>query len=93
MTQTAPKAPGLGATQDEHLEALSKYEWGWHDTDTAGASAQRGLSEDVVRNISGLKSEPEWMLDLRLKGLKLFDKKRRPTSASTPRTWASSSGP
>ncbi|HJE50557.1 MAG TPA: Fe-S cluster assembly protein SufB [Tessaracoccus flavescens] len=79
MTQTAPQAPGLGATQDEHLEALSKYEWGWHDTDTAGAAAQRGLSEDVVRNISGLKNEPEWMLDLRLKGLKLFDKKPMPT--------------
>ena len=79
MTQTAPQAPGLGATQDEHLEALSKYEWGWHDTDTAGATAQRGLSEDVVRNISALKNEPQWMLDLRLKGLKLFGKKPMPT--------------
>ncbi|MBB1483546.1 Fe-S cluster assembly protein SufB [Tessaracoccus sp. MC1865] len=79
MTQTAPKAPGLGATQDEHLEALSTYEYGWHDSDLAGATAARGLSEAVVRNISGLKSEPEWMLDLRLKGLKLFDKKPMPT--------------
>lgn len=79
MTQTAPKAPGLGATQDEHLEALSTYEYGWHDSDTAGATAERGLSEAVVRNISALKDEPEWMLDLRLKGLKLFDKKPMPT--------------
>ncbi|GAA4903313.1 Fe-S cluster assembly protein SufB [Tessaracoccus lubricantis] len=79
MTQTAPKAPGLGATQDEHLEALSKYEYGWHDSDDAGATAERGLNEAVVRNISGLKDEPEWMLDLRLKGLKLFDKKPMPT--------------
>ncbi|AQP44137.1 Fe-S cluster assembly protein SufB [Tessaracoccus flavus] len=79
MTQTAPKAPGLGATQDEHLEALSKYEWGWHDSDTAGSTAQRGLSEAVVRNISALKDEPQWMLDLRLKGLKMFDKKPMPT--------------
>ena len=38
MTQTAQQAPGLGATQDEHIEALSNYQWGWHDKDTAGAS-------------------------------------------------------
>jgi Fe-S cluster assembly protein SufB len=37
--------------------------------DVAGASAKRGLNEDVVRDISRKKSEPEWMLDLRLKGL------------------------
>ncbi|MHA6512180.1 Fe-S cluster assembly protein SufB [Tessaracoccus sp. Z1128] len=79
MTQTAPQAPGLGATQDEHIEALSKYQWGWHDSDSAGSTAKRGLNEGVVTNISGLKNEPEWMRDLRLKGLKLFEKKPMPT--------------
>lgn len=79
MTQTAPQAPGLGATQDEHIEALSKYEWGWHDSDVAGAAAERGLSEAVVGNISDLKDEPQWMRDLRLKGLRLFGKKPMPT--------------
>jgi Fe-S cluster assembly protein SufB len=66
-------------TQEEHLAALGKYEYGWADTDTAGAIAQRGLSEAVVRNISALKSEPEWMLNLRLKGLRLFDRKPMPS--------------
>ncbi|MDO4717260.1 MAG: Fe-S cluster assembly protein SufB [Propionibacteriaceae bacterium] len=75
---TTTSAPGTGATQEEHLEALTKYQWGWHDSDAAGAAAQRGLNGDVVRNISALKDEPEWMLDLRLKGLKLFDKKPMP---------------
>ncbi|MFI7543311.1 Fe-S cluster assembly protein SufB [Actinoplanes sp. NPDC049599] len=65
-------------TQEEHLAALGKYEYGWADADTAGATAQRGLSEAVVRNISALKSEPQWMLDLRLKGLRLFDRKPMP---------------
>ncbi|GAA2668512.1 MULTISPECIES: Fe-S cluster assembly protein SufB [Actinoplanes] len=65
-------------TQEEHLAALGKYEYGWSDTDTAGATAQRGLSEAVVRNISALKSEPQWMLDLRLKGLRLFGRKPMP---------------
>src|SRR3712207_3716525 len=66
-------------TQEEHLAALGKYEYGWADADIAGASAQRGLSEAVVRDISAKKSEPEWMLDLRLKGLKYFDRKPMPT--------------
>ncbi|CAL8972021.1 hypothetical protein PROP_00805 [Propionicimonas sp. T2.31MG-18] len=78
MTSTAPAAPGLGATQEEHLQALGSYQYGWRDSDVAGASAQRGLTEDVVRNISGLKNEPEWMLNLRLKGHKLFGRKPMP---------------
>src|SRR3954470_13642406 len=69
-------------TQEEHLAALGKYEYGWADTDTAGAIAQRGLSEAVVRNISALKSEPQLMLDLRLKGLRLLARKPMPTSGA-----------
>ncbi|GLY02024.1 MULTISPECIES: Fe-S cluster assembly protein SufB [Actinoplanes] len=65
-------------TQEEHLAALGRYEYGWADADVAGAAAQRGLSESVVRNISALKNEPQWMLDLRLKGLRLFDRKPMP---------------
>jgi len=61
------------------LKDVGRYEFGWHDSDAAGAAAQRGLSEEVVRGISTLKSEPQWMLDLRLKGLKLFGKKPMPT--------------
>ena len=80
QTQDPPQLkPGLGSTQDEHLAALGNYRFGWHDSDSAGASAQRGLNENVVRDISAKKSEPEWMLDLRLKGLRLFDRKPMPT--------------
>ncbi|GAB1646143.1 Fe-S cluster assembly protein SufB [Krasilnikovia sp. MM14-A1259] len=65
-------------TQEEHLAALGKYEYGWADADVAGAEAQRGLSEAVVRDISAKKNEPEWMLERRLKGLRLFDRKPMP---------------
>jgi len=61
------------------LASLGQYEFGWHDEDAAGAAAQRGLSESVVRGISTLKNEPEWMLKLRLKGLQLFERKPMPT--------------
>ena len=69
---------GVPMTQDEAIASIGNYEYGWHDSDAAGMSAQRGLSEAVVRNISALKSEPEWMLEMRLKGLSLFEKKPMP---------------
>jgi len=69
-------------TTHAELEGLGRYAFGWSDSDTAGATAQRGLSEDVVRNISALKDEPEWMLKMRLKGLRLFGKKPMPSWGS-----------
>ncbi|GAA1716751.1 Fe-S cluster assembly protein SufB [Propioniferax innocua] len=74
MTQTEQTA-----TQAEHLDALGKYEWGWHDSDAAGAAAKRGLNEEVVADISDRKDEPGWMRKTRMKGLKLFERKPMPT--------------
>ncbi|HET9421822.1 MAG TPA: Fe-S cluster assembly protein SufB, partial [Nocardioides sp.] len=64
------------------LKGIGRYEFGWADRDDAGATATRGLNEDVVRDISAKKNEPQWMLDLRLKGLKLFHRKPMPTWGS-----------
>lgn len=75
----------MSTTADEQaatIAELGKYEYGWRDADTAGESARRGLNEEVVRDISSKKNEPQWMLDLRLKGLRLFDKKPMPTWGS-----------
>ena len=41
--------------------------------------ARKGLSEEVVREISAHKEEPEWMLDSRLKALKVYESKPMPT--------------
>ena len=43
MTSTAPVAPGLGSTQEEHLEALGAYQYGWRDSAAAGKLARRGV--------------------------------------------------
>ncbi len=64
------------------LKDLGRYEYGWADSDSAGATAKRGLNEDVVRDISARKSEPQWMLDLREKSLRLFGKKPMPNWGS-----------
>jgi len=68
----------MTTTSQEQLEGLGTYEYGWADSDIAGASARRGLNEDVVRDISAKKNEPQWMLDMRLRGLRLFEKKPMP---------------
>jgi Fe-S cluster assembly protein SufB len=60
------------------IQVLDRYKYGWHDTDEAGEKARRGLNEEVVRDISSRKNEPEWMLKMRLKGLDLFYKKPMP---------------
>ncbi|MDO5744021.1 MAG: Fe-S cluster assembly protein SufB [Micrococcaceae bacterium] len=65
--------------KNPELQGIGNYEYGWSDKNDAGANARRGISEDVVRNISELKNEPQWMLDMRLKGLKYFDRKPMPT--------------
>ncbi|QFZ22018.1 Fe-S cluster assembly protein SufB [Saccharothrix syringae] len=83
MTAAAEQRTTTGQlTQEETLASIGNYEFGWADSDAAGASARRGLNEDVVRDISAKKSEPEWMLEYRLKALRLFDRKPMPTWGS-----------
>ncbi|WP_394282123.1 Fe-S cluster assembly protein SufB [Corynebacterium sp.] len=65
-------------SDDEIIDSIGAYNYGWHDSDEAGASARRGLSEEVVRDISAKKEESEWMLNQRLKALDIFEKKPMP---------------
>ncbi|MDU0349210.1 Fe-S cluster assembly protein SufB [Actinomyces sp. MRS3W] len=77
---TAPVTETARSSDDEIIESISEtYEYGWHDSDAAGLSAKRGLDEQVVREISALKGEPEWMLHKRLKAYEIFERKPMPT--------------
>lgn len=52
---------------------IGEYQYGFHDsTDFYSFKSRKGLDEDIVRQISALKKEPEWMLDFRLKSLEVF---------------------
>src|SRR6202000_2294307 len=84
LTPEAAKTavPAATLTQEETIASLGRYGYGWSDSDVAGASAQRGLSEAVVRDISAKKNEPEWMLEHRLKALRTFEKKPMPNWGS-----------
>ena len=72
------KSKAAKIEQDATIESLANYDYGWSDDNDAGTNARRGINEEVVRDISAKKSEPQWMLDLRLKGLRLFEKKPMP---------------
>src|SRR6201747_95741 len=78
MTSTQQPVTGTPLTQDEQIDQLGRYKYGWADADVAGASARRGVSDEVVADISRRKDEPEWMLERRLKALKLFGRKPMP---------------
>ena len=53
---------------------LEDYKYGFHEDVTPVFDSGVGLSEEVVRTISKMKNEPEWMLEFRLKSLKAFEK-------------------
>ncbi len=53
--------------------------YGFHDTEQHVFKSRKGLDEAIVREISKLKGEPEWMLEYRLKALEIFGKKPMPT--------------
>ncbi len=54
---------------------FSKYKLGWSDVEDYVFKPTKGLSEDVVRQISMMKKEPEWMTNFRLRAYGNFVKK------------------
>ena len=79
---TEPEGSTKVEQLNPELQGIGRYEFGWADSDVAGAAATRGLNEDIVRDISSKKSEPQWMLDVRLKALRVFGKKPMPNWGS-----------
>lgn len=54
------------------LDSQDNYQYDFKDEDVTIFSTEKGISEEVVREISKAKNEPEWMLDLRLKAYRKF---------------------
>ncbi|MFO7588345.1 MAG: Fe-S cluster assembly protein SufB [Gemmatimonadota bacterium] len=57
---------------------LDEYKYHFITDEKPFFKAQKGLSEEVVRQISAHKEEPEWMLEFRLKALRIFESKPMP---------------
>ncbi|WP_158737830.1 Fe-S cluster assembly protein SufB [Alteribacillus sp. YIM 98480] len=60
------------------MPEIGEYQYGFHDKDVSIFRSERGLTENVVREISNMKEEPEWMLNFRLKSLEQFYKMPMP---------------
>jgi Fe-S cluster assembly protein SufB len=61
------------------LEDIGQYKYGFHDKEDYFFKSEKGLSREVVENISSMKGEPQWMLDFRLKALEHFLSRPMPT--------------
>ena len=60
------------AVAPKELQSNADYKFGFHDEEDYFFKSRRGLSEDIVRQISAHKSEPEWMTKFRLRAYKHF---------------------
>jgi len=59
---------------------LGRYQLGWSDVeDYYVFKPKKGLNEDIVREMSWMKGEPQWMTDRRLKALRYFQRRPMPT--------------
>ncbi|MDR0298494.1 MAG: Fe-S cluster assembly protein SufB [Streptococcaceae bacterium] len=63
---------------NEEVPVLEEYKFGFHDNAELEYTTGLGLTEEVVREISAAKNEPEWMLEFRLKSYEAFKKLELP---------------
>ena len=67
-------------SDEKLLEDIGQYKYGFSDpTDKYAFKAEKGLSREVVEQISHMKGEPQWMLDFRLKAYEHFINRPMPT--------------
>jgi Fe-S cluster assembly protein SufB len=68
-------------SSEPQMDLRSSYteKYGFHDTEQHVFKSRKGLDEGIVRELSLMKGEPEWMTDYRLKALEIFWKKPLPT--------------
>jgi Fe-S cluster assembly protein SufB len=64
---------------EREATAIGDYKYGFHDEVTSVFPTRRGLDEEVVREISAHKSEPEWMTEFRVKAYRHFLDRPMPT--------------
>ena len=62
----------------KNVPDIGDYKYGFRDKDVSVFRSKRGLTEEIVREISKMKNEPEWMLESRLKALEIFYSKPMP---------------
>ena len=59
--------------KEDAIYSQDDYKYGFHDDVESVVDTGKGLNEEVVRQISQYKNEPEWMLEYRLKAFHTFE--------------------
>src|SRR6478609_6284349 len=54
------------------MPEIGDYKYGFADKDVSIFRSKRGLTKEIVEEISRMKNEPQWMLDFRFKSLEYF---------------------
>ena len=67
------------STDEKLIQSIGDYKYGFKDPEVHVFKSRKGLDEDIVRDISRMKEEPEWMLKFRLKALEHFQARPTPT--------------
>ena len=65
--------------QDLMQPGATDYQYGFHDVEDYKFKSGRGLTREMVAQISEMKNEPEWMREFRLRALEIFKRKPMPT--------------
>ena len=71
----------MAKVQEEQVEVAAikgDYQFGFHDPDHSVFRARKGLDREIVEQISSLKDEPDWMLEMRLHAFEIFQQKPMP---------------
>ncbi|MBU5267297.1 Fe-S cluster assembly protein SufB [Virgibacillus proomii] len=62
----------------KNMPEIEEYKYGFRDRDVSVFRSGKGLTREVVEEISRMKEEPQWMLDYRLKALEHFYERPMP---------------
>jgi len=62
----------------KNVPEVGEYKYGFQDRDVSVFRTERGLTREVVEEISRMKDEPKWMLERRLEALDIFYSKPMP---------------
>ena len=84
MRRRFPLAKTELTPKEAEATALGEYKFGFHDDFEPVFRTQRGLNEEIVREISAYKSEPQWMTDYRVKAYRHFVERDLPAVGRQP---------
>ncbi len=61
------------------VEEIERSIYDIKDEENCEYKIEKGLTENIIREISGMKKEPSWMLEIRLKALDMYNKLEMPS--------------